>query len=221
MKEYVKSIQPNCIVSGRIGNGLGEYMSTGDNFIPSGVFEGDWEVPATLNDTWGFKENDHNWKDPKEVLRWLLKINSRGGSYLLNVGPDGKGIIPKPSADILREVGAWLKTNGDAIYGTKAVQGYPYDVDSFFLTGKDYRLYVNTLAKAGKIFQVQMLKSPVKKAILLGTGKEVKFTQSYAKASDIWRVHITLPGQLPYAYYNTVALEIEDKVPEFSSLDSI
>ena len=94
VKDHVKRIQPNCIVSGRIGNQLGEYMSTGDNRIPLLPFDGDWEVPATLNDTWGFKNGDRKWKRPDEVLSLLLKINSRGGNYLLNVGPTAEGEIP-------------------------------------------------------------------------------------------------------------------------------
>ena len=72
LKSYVKSLQPECIVSGRIGNGLGEYMSTGDNFIPAGPFDEDWEVPATINKTWGYKANDRNWKSPQAILNLLL-----------------------------------------------------------------------------------------------------------------------------------------------------
>ena len=69
--DLVKSIQPNCIVSGRIGNQLGEYMTTSDNFIPRLPYDGDWEIPATLNDTWGFKKNDNNWKNPNDIIRIL------------------------------------------------------------------------------------------------------------------------------------------------------
>lgn len=72
-------------------------MTTGDNFIPRLPIERDWEVPATLNDTWGFNKDDHNWKDPDELLRLLLKIVSRGGNYLLNIGPDKDGNVPKES----------------------------------------------------------------------------------------------------------------------------
>ena len=106
--DLVKFLQPNCIVSGRIGNELGEYMTTGDNFIPRLPYEGDWELPATLNDTWGFNKDDHNWKNPDDIIRLLLKVTSRGGNYLLNIGPDATGRIPNESIAILDEVGKYV-----------------------------------------------------------------------------------------------------------------
>jgi len=105
--ETVKKLQPDCIVSGRIGNGLGEYMTTGDNFIPAVPFEGDWEVPATLNDTWGYSKFDHAWKNSQKLIRILLKINARGGNYLLNIGPKADGSIPGESVEILDQVGGY------------------------------------------------------------------------------------------------------------------
>jgi alpha-L-fucosidase len=76
-------------------------MSTGDNVVPSMVVAGDWEVPATLNNTWGFKKNDHEWKSPEALTRLLFDIAAKGGNYLLNVGPDAEGVIPKESVNIL------------------------------------------------------------------------------------------------------------------------
>ena len=105
--DFVKSYQPNCLVSGRIGNNLGEYMSTGDNFIPLMPYEGDWEVPATLNDTWGFKKNDHNWKPAEKITDLLLKINSRGGNYLLNIGPMADGTLEPSHAARIKRIGDW------------------------------------------------------------------------------------------------------------------
>ncbi len=73
MVELVKRLQPNCLVSGRIGNGLGEYLTTSDNFIFFRPFAGDWEVPATLNDTWGYSKFDHNWKQPEKLIRFVAE----------------------------------------------------------------------------------------------------------------------------------------------------
>jgi alpha-L-fucosidase len=72
-----------------------------------------------LNNTWGYKSYDHDWKSINEMIFWLVEIASKGGNYLLNVGPDGKGEIPSPSIDVLKEMGEWMATNGEAIYGTK------------------------------------------------------------------------------------------------------
>ena len=89
----------------------------GDNRIPNEVVREDWEVPATLNNTWGYKSYDNDWKTPEDLTFKLVDIVSKGGNYLLNVGPTAEGVIPQPSQDNLRAVGRWLKVNGEAIYG--------------------------------------------------------------------------------------------------------
>ena len=66
----------------------------------------DWETPATINDTWGFKHYDHNWKSVETLVRKLVDIASKGGNYLLNVGPTAEGVIPEPSVERLLGVGA-------------------------------------------------------------------------------------------------------------------
>jgi alpha-L-fucosidase len=111
-------LQPDCLVSGRIGNTLGDYASAGDNRIPDQAVDVDWETPATINDTWGYKHYDHNWKSTEDLLHKLVDIVSKGGNYLLNVGPTAEGLIPQPSIDRLLAMGEWLDRNGEAVYGT-------------------------------------------------------------------------------------------------------
>ena len=106
----VKKYQPDCLVNSRIGNGYGDYVSAGDNEIPdddkSAML---YETPATLNDTWGYKAFDTNWKSAERIIEIKNHLAVRGANYLLNVGPDYLGRIPAPSADILREVGKKTK----------------------------------------------------------------------------------------------------------------
>ena len=104
----VKQYQPNCLINSRISanESIGDYRSWGDNEIPEEYQkEGLFETPATLNDTWGYKSFDVNWKSPEEVIRLKNHLNERGINYLLNVGPDALGRIPAPAQEILRTVG--------------------------------------------------------------------------------------------------------------------
>ena len=139
--DLCREIQPDCLVSGRLGNTLGDYASTGDNKIPSELETVDWETPATINDTWGFKSDDHNWKTTEDLVYKLVDIVSKGGNYLLNVGPTSQGLIPQPSVDRLLEVGDWLKVNGDSIFHTRPgpIQG----LDWCRSTVKEDKLYLH------------------------------------------------------------------------------
>ena len=114
--DIVRQLQPKTLIDGRLGV-AGDYVSTGDNVIPGTAPADAWEVPATINHTWGFRKDDRDWKSPGDITFKLVDIVSKGGNYLLNVGPMADGVIPPASQDSLREVGKWLKVNGEAVYG--------------------------------------------------------------------------------------------------------
>jgi len=148
LKALVRKLQPDTIISGRIDpgrweKGIGDYRERGDNEIPIEKVEDDWETPATINDTWGFKSYDHNWKSAGVLIEKLVDIVSKGGNYLLNVGPTAEGVIPEPSMRVLREVGRWLKINGESIYGAKAspIEASPNTL--YRCTTKPGKLYVH------------------------------------------------------------------------------
>jgi alpha-L-fucosidase len=120
----VHTLQPQCLINGRVGGYgqdlLGDYQDMNDNGMPSGGLQEYWETPQTLNTTWGYSKFDEQWKTPGEVIRRMVEIVSKGGNYLLNIGPLADGTIPAPSVATLNAVGRWMQENGDSIYGTTA-----------------------------------------------------------------------------------------------------
>ena len=130
--DYLRSLKPSLIINNRVGHtrqglsgldrqgriGLGDFGTPEQRVPPEGLPGVDWETCMTMNDTWGFKSYDDDWKDTRTLLRTLIDVASKGGNLLLNVGPTAEGIIPAPSVNRLSEMGAWMRVNGDAIYGT-------------------------------------------------------------------------------------------------------
>ncbi len=223
LADLVRSIQPSTLINSRLGpGGCHDYQSRGDNEIPHTVTPGAWETAATINDTWGFKKDDHNWKTPEDICFKLADIVSKGGNYLLNVGPDADGVIPQPSQDILRKVGAWLKVNGEAIYGAGCTPfggelgSYdPVKKDSkgraVFNAKSDWRcttqpgkLYVHLFTWPGPTLELPAVNGQVVKAYALADRKPLAFEQS----GD--RVSVTLPPRAAAPLATVLCLEREE-----------
>jgi len=215
--DLVKSLQPNCIVSGRIGNGLGEYMTTADNFIPRLPYQGDWEVPATLNDTWGFNKFDENWKDPAEIIKMLLKISSRGGNYLLNIGPDGLGNVPDKSTQILDAVGKYVNENADGIFGTQRIDYYSYEPEGMELTQKPYKLFLHVFTPRPRV-ELLNVGNQVKNAYLLHNNEKLEFAVFKACEGNSM-MEIELPEALQHRGYYCVCLDLVEEKPIFEPLE--
>lgn len=214
--DTVKSIQPDCIISGRIGNQLGDYMTTGDNFIPRLPYEGDWEVPATMNDTWGYNKDDTNWKDADSIIRLLIKINSRGGNYLLNIGPKGDGEIPVKSIEILNKVGKYVKENAEGIFATERTPVYPFELDGVEFTCKKHRIYIH-IFRPMKRMEVLNCANHVEKAYILRDKRDVEFVTEFTCEGDPC-VSLEFPKDMREEKNYCVCLELTEEKPVFEPL---
>lgn len=204
LRTLVKTLQPSCLINSRIGHGRGDYAQTGDNSIPIQPYlkDGKWEVPATLNDTWGYKKNDTHWKDPHDLVAKLADIVSKGGNYLLNVGPTSEGVIPEASQEILRSIGKWMKVNSESIYGTSPSPFY-FPGITWRVTVKPGKLYLHILNWPGSKLDFSGLENKVTKAYFLDGGKKVQFSQKGSTVS------LKLPATAPDAWDTVVVLEHE------------
>ena len=214
LKQLVRDLQPNTIISGRIGGWwvggrktytLGDYAEMGDNEISERKIDGDWETPATINDTWGYKSYDHNWKPSGALVQKLVTIVSRGGNYLLNVGPTAEGIIPEPSLCSLKGVGEWLKVNGESIYGAIASPIVISSAAPYQCTAKRDKYYIHIFGWPwdGKL-KVSRVGKEVKRAYLLAdlNHGELEFKR---EGED---VVISVPGRAPDPIDTVAVLEI-------------
>jgi alpha-L-fucosidase len=219
--DIVHTLQPACLIDGRLGS-AGDYRSMGDNQIPNEVVREDWEVPATLNNTWGYKKDDNNWKTPEDLTLKLIDIVSKGGNYLLNVGPTAEGIIPQPSRDNLRAVGRWLKVNGESIYGTghtpfgeelgtpdpqkKDSRGNPAFVakTDWRCTTKPGKLFIHLFKWPEGTFELPAIKEKVTKAYMLADPKKQALTVN----QDGQKWSISLPKSAPDKIDSVLVLEV-------------
>ena len=217
---YVRGLQPDIIVNNRVGknrkgmqgmsagsNVVGDY-GTPEQEIPSTGFGADahWESCMTMNTTWGFAKDDHDWKSTTKLVRNLIDCASKGGNYLLNVGPMADGQIPQPSLERLEEIGAWMAVNSEAVYGTTAS---PFRQLPFAgrCTLKGRRLFVHVFEPpTDRVLRLNGLTTPAQVAWRLADASRTPLQLTRA-GSDLL---VTLPEGLsadPHATVVVVDLE--------------
>ncbi|MCP4607403.1 MAG: alpha-L-fucosidase [Planctomycetes bacterium] len=218
---YVMSLQPNIIINNRVGKGRKgmeglnkadqEYagdFGTPEQQIPATGLPGvDWESCMTMNDTWGYKSYDDNWKSNKVLIQNLADIASKGGNFLLNVGPTAEGLIPKASVERLAAIGEWMKVNRESIYGTTAspLGKLPWGR----CTAKPGKLYLHVFDWPTNLrLEVPGLKNQVKKAYLLSDRTRIRLSVRRVLKD---KVIVRIPREAPDAVNTVVVLEIKEK----------
>jgi alpha-L-fucosidase len=225
--DLVEKLRPNIIMNNRLGGGFRGDTETPEQTIPAQGYPGrDWETCMTINDTWGYKRDDTNFKSTATLIRNLCDIASKGGNYLLNVGPTSAGEIPQPEVQRLAEMGAWMKANGEAIYGTRPTI-FGAEAGALSATEKDRRGNPRFIpawdwrctTKPGKIYihifkwpagQIQLpgVKGRITKAYLLADRRHhpLKFQQTAQG------VTIQLPDKAPDAIASVLCLKVRGEV---------
>jgi len=215
----LRGLQPSLIINNRVGKGRQgmEGLSKGDDYAgdfgtpeqqvpPEGLPGVDWETCMTMNDTWGFKSYDENWKSVEELIHTLADVASKGGNFLLNVGPTPEGLIPQPSVERLQEVGKWMAVNGESIHGTTAsVIGRP-EWGRCTVKGDKLYLHVFHWPTAG-VLQVPAVPGQVEKAYLLADKKRTSLPVAAGDAG----LTVSLAPEAPDAIDSVVVLVLKNK----------
>lgn len=176
----VRANSDKCLINGRIafsnpGDNI-DFLELLDNKYPEAMLEKPWQTPATMVHSWGWHAYDYNWKSANRMLGYLVNNTSKGGNYLLNIGPKPDGTFPSAATRRLREMGAWLYSNGEAVYGASPVK---LDVDKgIYLTqktieGKQY-LYI-TLDKPNNTIYLPIEASKAKECFALESGMPITY----------------------------------------------
>ncbi len=203
--DITKRNQPQALINSRIGAGLGDYRTFGDMQIPYENVNGRWETVDTSNDSWAFAWYDTNWKSPKEIASRLISTVARGGTYMLNVGPDGLGRVPEANQRALRSAGEWISRYPFVVYATDASpwgRALPWgDV-----TVKGNQLFLCILKKpADNTLNLPGLATPIKSVSLLDGRRKIPLR--YVKQNGWTRLQ--LPSEIAEPLIPVIEVELE------------
>lgn len=168
--KLIRRLQPGILINDRTN--LPEDYSTPEQTIPANAFPNGrlWETCMTMNGSWGFNKDDHNWKSGSDLIRKLCDIASKGGNFLLNVGPTDQGEFPPESVDLLKQVGVWMHSNGESVYGTtkSPYKRLPFDGRC---TRKGNALYLQVFQWPDAGLTLPGLQTPIRRAHVLGSNE--------------------------------------------------
>jgi len=190
--QFVRSLQPSIIVNNRVDKGregmqgltkeggyVGDFGTPEQEIPATGIPGAEWESCMTMNNNWGYNKNDNNWKSAEDLVQKLIDIASKGGNFLLNVGPTAEGLFPQASVDRLKMMGEWMKLNSESIYGTEAspFRHLPWGRCTQKTIKGNTRLYLHVFDPANKQIVLPGLGSEITSARVLATNLPVKFSK--------------------------------------------
>jgi alpha-L-fucosidase len=204
---------PNTIINSRL-QGYGDYETPEQNFPVSRPKSQWWELCMTINDNWGFQHKDLNWKTPYEIITIFADAVSHGGNLLLDIGPKEDGTIPAEQIHVLKELGAWNKKHGEAVFGTVAgiPQGHFYGPTTLSKDSTSMYLFVHG-TNSGQLM-LKGLDSKISDITVVGSGTKLKHKIvgkiSWSKVPGL--VYIDLPVAEMDKYVTVVKIKLETPV---------
>ena len=202
LNERVRELQPYIIVNNR--SGVPGDFETPEQYVPWSPPKRPWETCMTMNDSWGYYEADDNWKSVRQLIRTLVTIVSKGGNLLLNVGPKPDGTFPQESIIRLREIGEWLRNNGESIYGAGPAPIGGGSVGP--TTAKGNIVYLHVFRWPGEKIVIGGVKGKPLNAQILSTKEEVK-----VEVENTRLVLSKLPKHPPDKRDTVIKIEFEEK----------
>lgn len=223
MQRAIRELQPQTLINNRVG--IPGDFETPEQFLPKaipvkgtyldfahkdpGSRPGEvpppeefrlWETCMTINNTWAYNKNDHNYKSPETLVRNLVEVASKGGNFLLNVGPGPDGTIQPEFVERLQAIGKWLEVNGESIYGTTygPLQSLPYGKT----TAKDNKVFLHIFDWPGNALKVEGLEAHVERVEMLSDKSRLAFTQNKEA------VTIQLPAKAPDPYASVLQITL-------------
>jgi alpha-L-fucosidase len=213
VRQKLLSYNPNTIINGRL-QGYGDYDTPEQNFPVSRPGYKWWELCMTTNDNWGFQPQDKNFKTPYEIISIFTDAVSYGGNLLLDIGPKGDGSIPAEEVNLLKELGAWNKKNGEGVFNTIAgmPQGHYYGAST--LSKDSTTVYLFVPAKTSAPVLVKGLKSSIKKVSVLGSDTPLtyKIVGKISWSPVPGLTYISIPENLQDKYMSVIKIELNGKL---------
>jgi alpha-L-fucosidase len=223
---YVRKLQPDILINNRVGKGrqgmqgmnkdasyVGDF-GTPEQEILSTTSPMPWESCMTMNDTWGFKTSDTNWKSSETLVKNLVDIVSKGGNFLLNIGPTSEGLIPEPSVERLGDIGDWLRINGEAIYGAKELKNYKEGDALRYTKSADGKfIYAMIMNWPGNEITIKQIK-PLEGSVISILGNDTDLQWAY---NDTDGLTINLPdeAQLNSKFVRVLKINGEERVQSY------
>jgi alpha-L-fucosidase len=207
VKTMMLNLQPHLVINDRLPD-VGDY-ATPEQQVPFEPPAGWWETCMTMNHQWAYHPDTSTYKSPAELVRTLTEVASKGGNFLLNVGPKPDGSWPEEAVARYREVGAWLGKVGEAFYGARRS---PHPACFYGpMTRKDKTLYLHVHDLPRGPLTVQGVFAQVTGVRLLHTGESLEFEQQPKAHLSDGRIRITLPAEACHPLSTVVAVDFESE----------